>query len=457
MLSNLRPAHDCAPGVLALSSHLPIPGAGLLPVNSYLITATESILIDTGLAHDRGPLLDAVQGRIDLADLGWIVVTHDDRDHAGNLRDLLIAAPNATMVTNGLTLARLGEEWDVPPHRTLRVNPGARVRLGDRELGFLRPPSFDSPATLAVYDVAARGIQVHLDTHVTSLTEGRVILDSGHEFNSDTVIWTAGVDPHPLLAATGLAIDAAGRLITNPTLQVAGHPHVFAAGDAAAVPDLTSPDPGATTAPTAQHAVRQAKVLADNILAHLAGTGLRDYAHTHTGAVATLGRHRGVADIYGHALTGWPAWVLHRAYHLAATPTWDRRARVAADWLLNALFDRDIVTLTDHSRALAGALSQPPHPPGRAAPRHTDQTTTGPGAAARTPAPSTSNAPVTTPPPAPTPKGQPRPAPVRNAPGVITADPDTRNPGPPSRRTRSRTGRRARARARTRKPQATPT
>ncbi len=99
-----------------------------------------------------------MQGRIDLADLGWIVVTHDDRDHAGNLRDLLIAAPNATMVTNGLTLARLGEEWDVPPHRTLRVNPGARVRLGDRELGFLRPPSFDSPATLAVYDVTARAL-----------------------------------------------------------------------------------------------------------------------------------------------------------------------------------------------------------------------------------------------------------------------------------------------------------
>ena len=161
--------------------------------------------------------------------------------------------------------------------------------------------------------LAARGIEVHLDTHVTSLTEGRVTLDNGHEFNSDTVIWTAGVDPHPLLAATGLALDAAGRLITNPTLQVAGYPHVFAAGDAAAVPDLTSPDPGATTAPTAQHAVRQAKVLPNNILAHLAGTGLRDYAHTHTGAVATLGRHRGVADIYGHPLTGWPAWVLHRA------------------------------------------------------------------------------------------------------------------------------------------------
>lgn len=158
MLSRLRPPHTCAPGVLALSSNLPIPGAGLLPVNTYLITAAEPVLIDTGLAHDRGPVLDALQGAIDLADLRWIVLTHDDRDHAGNLRDLLIAAPHATIVTNGLSLARLGEEWDVPAHRTLCVNPGTRLRLGDRELGFLRPPSYDSPSTLAVYDVTSRSL-----------------------------------------------------------------------------------------------------------------------------------------------------------------------------------------------------------------------------------------------------------------------------------------------------------
>ena len=157
MISNLRPVSRHR-DVLALGSHLPVPGAGLLPVNSYLIAAAEPILVDTGLAHDRGPLLDALAGEVDLGQLRWIVLTHDDRDHAGNLRDLMLAAPRATLVANGLTFARLGEEWDVPAPRTLAFNPVTTVTLGRRTLSFLRPPSYDSPGTLAVFDHRTRSL-----------------------------------------------------------------------------------------------------------------------------------------------------------------------------------------------------------------------------------------------------------------------------------------------------------
>lgn len=157
MLSNLRPAHR-TDDVLTFPSHLPIPGAGLLPVNTYLLGGAEPILIDTGLAHDRGGLLENLAEAMDLADLRWIVLTHDDRDHAGNLRDLLIAAPQATVVTNGLSLARLGEEWDVPTRRTLQVNAGTTLTLGGRTVSLLRPPTYDSPATLAMFDHASRAL-----------------------------------------------------------------------------------------------------------------------------------------------------------------------------------------------------------------------------------------------------------------------------------------------------------
>jgi Metallo-beta-lactamase superfamily len=91
---------------------------------------------------------------VDPADLRWIILTHDDRDHAGNLKEVLMAAPDATLITNGLALARLGEEWDVPRHRVRLVNPGRRLELGGRELTLLRPPSYGSPSSLAVSTLA---------------------------------------------------------------------------------------------------------------------------------------------------------------------------------------------------------------------------------------------------------------------------------------------------------------
>jgi NADH dehydrogenase len=109
-------------------------------------------------------------------------------------------------------------------------------------------------------------------------------------------VWTAGVKPHPILAATDLPLNERGRLKCTAQLTVDGATHAWAAGDAAAVPDVTAAEPGTETAPNAQHAVRQAKVLGDNIAHSLRGEPLETYSHKYVGSVASLGLHKGVAQ-----------------------------------------------------------------------------------------------------------------------------------------------------------------
>lgn len=159
--------------------------------------------------------------------------------------------------------------------------------------------------------------------------------------------------PHPLLAATDLPLNARGRLTCTPELAIDGVTHAWAAGDAAAVPDVTADEPGKETAPNAQHAVRQARVLADNIVRSLRGEPLLPYSHKYVGSVASLGLHKGVAHVYGRKLKGYPAWFMHRAYHLSRVPTFNRKARVLAEWTLSGLFKREIVSLgsLEHPRA----------------------------------------------------------------------------------------------------------
>ncbi|MFE7121583.1 NAD(P)/FAD-dependent oxidoreductase [Streptomyces sp. NPDC057654] len=197
----------------------------------------------------------------------------------------------------------------------------------------------------AVRELRGRNIDVRLDTRLDSC-EGRVaVLSDGSRFPARTVVWTAGVKPHPVLAATGLPLDGRGRLACTAALQVAGVAHAWAAGDAAAVPDMTSDEPGKECAPNAQHAVRQARVLADNLISSLRDEPVRDYAHKYVGSVASLGLHKGVAHLYGRKLKGYPAWLMHRFYHLSRVPTFNRKARVLAEWSLAGLFKREIVSL----------------------------------------------------------------------------------------------------------------
>lgn len=190
-----------------------------------------------------------------------------------------------------------------------------------------------------------RGIEVKLSTRVESVVDGHVVLSNGEEFDAETIVWTAGVRPNPLLEATDLPLDAKKRLRATADLRVLGVADAWTAGDSAAVPDLSSPDPAAICGPSAQHAVRQAKRLADNVVASLRGEPTVDYKHAYVGSVASLGLRQGVAEVYGVKLRGFPAWFMHRTYHMTRMPTLNRKVRVVADWTLALFFHREIVSL----------------------------------------------------------------------------------------------------------------
>ncbi|WP_189060284.1 NAD(P)/FAD-dependent oxidoreductase [Longimycelium tulufanense] len=198
-----------------------------------------------------------------------------------------------------------------------------------------------------VEQLMKRGIEVYLETLVKSMEGGHVVLSDGTEFDADTIIWTAGVKANPVLANTDLPLDQRGRLRCTASLQVEGMPDAWAAGDCTAVPDLsaTEEDPNATCVPNAQHAVRQANQLAKNLIATLRGRKAKDYYHRYAGSVAGLGLYKGVADVYGIKLKGYPAWAMHRAYHVSRMPTFNRKFRIMLDWALALLFRREVISL----------------------------------------------------------------------------------------------------------------
>ncbi len=204
-----------------------------------------------------------------------------------------------------------------------------------------------------------RGLDIRLGTRLESCVDGVVKLSDGDSRPADTIVWTAGVKAHPVLERTDLPRDDRGRVTCLPTLQVAGPdgkpvPGAWSAGDCAAVPDLSSDVPGTMCSPSAQHAVRQARVLADNIVAVIKRRPVREYRHKYAGSVASLGLHKGVAHVYGVKLTGFPAWFMHRTYHLSRIPSWNRRVRVVIDWTLALFLKREVVSL--------GELHQPREP-----------------------------------------------------------------------------------------------
>lgn len=216
-----------------------------------------------------------------------------------------------------------------------RIMPEVSVRLSSYTVDRLRE----------------RDIDVRLNTRLVSAVGGHIVLDDGEEFDSDTLVWTAGVKANPMLDASDLPRDATGRVPCAANMTVKGVTGVFAAGDCAAVPDLSKDDPDAICSPSAQHAVRQSKTLAANVAATVVGGTLRDYRHAYAGSVASLGLYRGVAEIYGIKLRGFPAWWMHRTYHVSRMPTLNRKVRVVADWTGALLFRREIVSL--------GQLQQP--------------------------------------------------------------------------------------------------
>ncbi|QYM66014.1 NAD(P)/FAD-dependent oxidoreductase [Microbacterium sp. Se5.02b] len=199
-------------------------------------------------------------------------------------------------------------------------------------------------------DLAKRGANVHLDTQVTGAIDGNVELSTGEVIPTDVIVWTAGVMANPTVVRGGdLPVEERGRIQTRADLRV-GTPEEFvegawAAGDVSAVPDLSGGGVGGFCVPNAQHAVRQAKLLAKNLVAVLRGENPKEYFHKNLGAVAGLGLYNGVFQSGKIALKGFVAWVAHRGYHGLAMPTWERKFRVIWGWWNNLWLGRDLVNL----------------------------------------------------------------------------------------------------------------
>ncbi len=192
-----------------------------------------------------------------------------------------------------------------------------------------------------------RGVEIHVGTMLESYDGREAVLSNGVRVPARTLVWTAGVRPNPLVAELGLPLDERGRVRVDAMLRVEEREHVWALGDCAAV--LNEKTPGTFDPPTCQHALRQARCLAKN----LAGPP-RPYGYRMLGQVATLGRHKGIAEIPGMRLRGFLGWFVARTYHLYQLPLVSRKLRVVIDWTVALFFRRDVVELSvlGHPRRL---------------------------------------------------------------------------------------------------------
>jgi flavorubredoxin len=144
--------HEAMPGIEVLPAHFPIPGAGFLPVNAFVIKAQEPVLVDTGMGIDSDEFMKALESIIDPRELKWVWLTHDDADHTGNIQKVLEAGANARLAANSLAVLRMSTAWSVPMHRVHWLNPGDSISAGDRKLTAVRPPLFDNRTTIGIYD-----------------------------------------------------------------------------------------------------------------------------------------------------------------------------------------------------------------------------------------------------------------------------------------------------------------
>lgn len=187
----------------------------------------------------------------------------------------------------------------------------------------------------------SRGIDVRLGVTLKEVHAEHVVLSDDSLIRTHTVAWVTGVTGAPLIEKLGLPTES-GRLKVTTELEVPGHPGVFAAGDAAAVPDVTQP--GKITPPTAQHATRQGKVLARNVAASLGVGKPKRYKHRNMGLVVDLGPRYAVANPLNIQLSGFPAKVVTRAYHVYAIPRFVNRWAVTLAYLTDLFFDRSVVS-----------------------------------------------------------------------------------------------------------------
>jgi NADH:ubiquinone reductase (H+-translocating) len=191
----------------------------------------------------------------------------------------------------------------------------------------------------AAMELKSRGVEIHVSTTLESFDGDEVVLSNGVRIPAHTLVWTAGVKASPLLGPFGMPLDDRGRVRVDSFLRVDGHERIWALGDCAAVPNERTP--GRFDPPTCQHALRQARRLAKNLHGDL-----QPYGYRMLGQVATLGRYKGIADVLGLRLRGFPGWFVTRSYHLVQLPLFSRKLRVVVDWTTSLFFRRDIGELS---------------------------------------------------------------------------------------------------------------
>jgi NADH dehydrogenase len=233
--------------------------------------------------------------------------------------------------------------------RMLLVHPGPVIlpELGD-DLG-----------RYAQRALGGRGVEIRTNVKVTGATDRGVSLDDGTFVPARTVIWTAGTSPNPMLATLPCRKER-GRLCVEPTLAVPGYDGVFALGDCALIPDRRT---GQAHPPTAQHALREGKVVAHNILAAIRGGRSKAFDFAALGQLAAIGRRTGVARVLGFKFSGFLAWWLWRSIYLSKLPRFEKKLRVALDWTLDVFFSKDLVQfLTERAPRVSHDEARPETP-----------------------------------------------------------------------------------------------
>jgi NADH:ubiquinone reductase (H+-translocating) len=213
--------------------------------------------------------------------------------------------------------------------RVVLVHPGSVILPElDQKLG-----------TYAQRKLAERKVEIRVNTKVVAVSDEGVELSDGTMIEGRTLIWTAGTSPHPLVHSLP-CVKERGRLTTNECLELPGWPGVWALGDCAAVPD---PKTGKACPPTAQHALRQGKVVAHNVRVAVRGGEMKRFTFSTLGQLAAIGKRTGVANILGVSFSGFIAWWLWRTIYLSKLPGLEKKVRVALDWTLDLLFSKDLV------------------------------------------------------------------------------------------------------------------
>jgi len=216
---------DVTPEISVLPAHFPIPGFGLLPINAFVLKAAEPVLVDAGLGIHNEAFMKALESIIAPADLRWIWITHDDADHLGSFRSVLKAAPKARVVVNALAALRISTVEPVALERIYWLNPGEKLDVGDRKLAAFRPPLFDNPTAIGIFDEKS-GACVTVDCFgaiipapvrdAAKLAETDLIRGMGAWSKADSP-WIHLSDP----AKFGKELDKVRRM--NPDLILSSH------------------------------------------------------------------------------------------------------------------------------------------------------------------------------------------------------------------------------------------